>query len=271
MGSAKASKPASRSCGKTHVSMRQALPGRAVLDREARHAEHVEPRRDRDRLPPVREAPAVAEVGLLDQQAVRDHLVVGGRGDHELAGGLVVRVIDDRQPLPRLVRPVVAEERAVAVLVGADQEAAGGHAVVAHHDLPPLAARAGAGSRWIREPVPACSKRSGAPASVTALDRHACPAGRGRAARGRGRSRDAALEDAEADRGLALDRVGRVGQRQAERVVEDVDPRLARVGVGARGAGRRPGSRERRARGERAVGRRAWAIAYMSEQSPRLE
>ena len=101
---------------------REALPGRAVLHREARHSEHVEPRRDGDRLPPAREAPPVAEVGLLDQEAVRDHLVVGGGGDPELARGLVVRVIDDRQPLPRLVRPVVGEERAVAVLVRARRE-----------------------------------------------------------------------------------------------------------------------------------------------------
>ena len=110
-----------------------------MLDREARHAEHVEPGGDGDRLPPAREAPAVAEVGLLDQEAVRDDLVVGGGGDPELARGLVVRVIDDGQPLPGLVRPVVGEERAVAVLVRADEETGGGHAAVAHDDLPPLA------------------------------------------------------------------------------------------------------------------------------------
>ena len=225
----------------------QAPPGRAVLHREACHPELVEPRRDGDRLPPVREAPAVAEVGLLDEEPVRDDLVVGRGGDPELARGLVVRVIDDGQPLPGLVRPVVGEERPVAVLVRGDEEAVGRRAVIADDDLPPLAV-AVPGARARRAAGPARARTAAGPRlAVTPVTVMPRPPGAGDGcARSRTISQTPRLEDAEADRGLALDRVGVVGQRQAERVVEDVDPRLARVRVRPRGARRRHREQERR-------------------------
>ena len=66
----------------------------------------------------------------LHQQTVGDHLVAGGRGDEEFAGGLVVGVVDGGEPLVREVGPVLTEKTSVAVFVLDEFEAAGGHAVV---------------------------------------------------------------------------------------------------------------------------------------------
>ena len=60
-----------------------------------------------------------------------DDLIVARRGHDELAGRLVVRVIDHRQPVADQVRPVVAEERSLAVHVVADAQARRGRAAIA--------------------------------------------------------------------------------------------------------------------------------------------
>ena len=85
------------------------------------------------------EAAAVAEVGLLLQQAVGDDLVARGGRDDELAGGLVVGVVDRRQPPAGLVGPVVAEERPLAVPVLADPQAGGWDSAIGHRERPALA------------------------------------------------------------------------------------------------------------------------------------
>ena len=95
-------------------------------DGELGDADVVQPGGDGHALLPVGEAAAVAEVDLLLEHAVRDHLVMRGRGDQELAGGFVVGMVDGGQPLVRKVRPVGAEETALAVLVVEDLEAGGG-------------------------------------------------------------------------------------------------------------------------------------------------
>ena len=103
---------------------------RVVMHREPRDAERVEPRRDRHRLLPVRAAQAAGEVELFDEQPVGDDLVVRRRRDDELAGRLVVRVVDHRQPLARVVRPVLAERGPLAVDVVDEPQPAGRDAAV---------------------------------------------------------------------------------------------------------------------------------------------
>ena len=65
VGSSKVTMPFSRSCGKTHVCKRHARRRPEVARREPRHADVVQPRRDRHRLLPVRHAPAIAQVESL--------------------------------------------------------------------------------------------------------------------------------------------------------------------------------------------------------------
>ena len=78
----------------------------------------------------MREAHSVGDVGILDEAAVGHDPVVRGRGHDELAGGLVADVVDGGEPVAGAVGPVVAEEGALAVLVGADAEGGGGIASV---------------------------------------------------------------------------------------------------------------------------------------------
>ena len=163
---------------------REAAPRGPVVHREAGDAEHVEPGGDRDRLPPVGQAPAVAEVGLLDQQAVRHDLVVGRGGHQHLGGGLVVGMVERGQPLPRLDRPVVAEEGPLAVLVVRDQQAGRGDAAVAHDERAPLA-RAARGLEADREAVVRVLERPRRAALGHGAHRHALVGGcRASAARG---------------------------------------------------------------------------------------
>ena len=110
---------------------------------ELRDADIVEPRRDRYGFLPMGHAAAVAEIEFLLQQAVGHHLIFGGRGDQEFAGGLVVGVIDHGQPLARQGGPVPTEEGAVAELVLRDVQAGAGDAVVLHGELAPLAGGGG--------------------------------------------------------------------------------------------------------------------------------
>ena len=101
---------------------------------ELGHPDGIQPRRDRHGLLPVRQPAPIAEIGRLLQQTIRNHLINRGRGDDEFAGGLVVRMVDHGQPLARPVRPVLAEEGALAILIGADPQAAGRNAAVADRE-----------------------------------------------------------------------------------------------------------------------------------------
>ena len=87
--------------GKYPHLLRNAADDVVVVDGKTRDAQRVEPGGDRHGLLPVRAACTVRQIQLLDQHPVGHYLVVRGRGDDELAGGFVVRVIDHGQPLPR--------------------------------------------------------------------------------------------------------------------------------------------------------------------------
>ncbi len=58
----------------------------------------------------MREPAAVSQIDLLLKQTIRHHLIFRWRSDDEFAGGLVIWMINHRQPLPGLIRPVGAEE-----------------------------------------------------------------------------------------------------------------------------------------------------------------
>ena len=89
------------------------------------------------------------QVGLLDQQTVGDDLVVVRRSDDKLTSSLVVGVVDCREPVTGLVGPVVAEEGAIAVFVGPDDQSGGRHATVSDRDPSALV---GLGRREQRNP-----------------------------------------------------------------------------------------------------------------------
>ena len=180
------------------------------------------------------EAHAAVEVRLLHEAPVRHHLVVRGRGHDELAGRLVADVVDGRQPVARPVGPVVAEEGALAVLVGADAKAGGGDAAVV--DGEGRAGSGGAGGRkGDREDVAfvAVGERA-AGGGGDGEDLHAGGGGGGR--RGdAGRFRrcaadqikrdfsDAVGGEAQRDVGPPGDLVGVVAQGECEDVGFDVD------------------------------------------------
>ena len=88
----------------------------------------------------MRQPPAVAEVSSPPaSKSVRDDLIAGGRRDEELAGRLVVGMVDHRQPSPRLVGPVFAEERSLAMPVLADPQAGARYAAIRDRERPPFA------------------------------------------------------------------------------------------------------------------------------------
>jgi hypothetical protein len=92
---------------------------------EARHADSKQPGRDRHRLFPVRPPLSGAKVHFLDEHAVGNHLEWGRcRHDH-LAGRLVVRMIDRRQPMPCPVRPALAEHHPLTMHIGKDAQTVG--------------------------------------------------------------------------------------------------------------------------------------------------
>jgi len=76
---------------------------------------------------------------LLFEMSVGHHLIFGGRGDQELTGRFVGRVIDHGQPLARQGGPVPTEERAVAEFTFGDVQAGGGHTVIGDVELAPFA------------------------------------------------------------------------------------------------------------------------------------
>src|SRR5207249_2505415 len=101
---------------------RDAIDYAEVTRRELRHADGIQPRRDRHRLLPVREPPPVSKLSLFLKQAIRNDLILHRGSDDELAGGFVVRVVNHRRPLPREVGPIQTEERPLAMLVLSDPE-----------------------------------------------------------------------------------------------------------------------------------------------------
>ena len=82
----------------------------------------------------MRPPPAVREVGLLDEDAVRHDLIVRRRRDDELAGRLVVRVVDHREPVARAVRPVLAEDGPLAVDVRDEAQPFRRHAAILNRE-----------------------------------------------------------------------------------------------------------------------------------------
>ena len=218
----------------------------AWCDGETRHADRVQPRRNRHRLLPVRAPPVVREVELFDQQPVRHHLIVTRRRDDELAGGLVVGMIDHRQPVPRAVRPVLAEHAALAVDVVAEPQALGGDALVADREREFLSGPRCGGSTSRRRSL-ACVNtmrvgggpgRVGGAAAPHRGHRHAFTGG----------NRDeielhvADLVEQELHRhgGFTGDLVGAVAERQPEDVVNGIDAGLPRIRVGSDAWKRRP-------------------------------
>jgi hypothetical protein len=200
---------------------------------EARHPDRV--RHDAmgtDCFQCVRRTPPEGQ--LLDQEPVGHDLIMRGRRHDELASGFVVRVIDHRQPLPRVVRPVLAERRALAVDVVDQSQAAAGHTAVRRRDRQFLARL-----RWLRqddpESIALVRELQGLAARRHAGHRHPFFTSRGNEI-------ECDLGDArrgETNRGRAVAGypVVGVGDRQPKHVVNGVHTGLTWVGVGTgRGA-----------------------------------
>ena len=201
---------------------RHSRDGAEMARSELRHADVVEPCGDRHGLVPVCEAAAVAKVDLFFERPIRHHLILRRSGHDEFARRFVVRVVDRRQPLMREVGPVRAEEASLSVFVVRDFQPAGGSAMVADGEL---AEAAGRRREWQRD----------SPAGVLEGDRSAL--------RGDGihvhcvgevecQARNTGLHHPHPHRGFARDLTAVVPQRDAENVMLDVDPGLARIVVG---------------------------------------
>ena len=214
---------------------RHAGGGREMARGELRHADIVEPRRDGHGLLPVGHSAAVAEIEFLLQQAVGHHLIFGGRGHQELAGGLVGGVIDHGQPLARQGGPVPTEEGAVAEFVLGDVQAGAGDAAIFHGDLAAFAGRGG-GIERDGEAVGGVLKLERRAAAGDAGDGHALAVLE--AGQVEHDLRDARLQEAQVHGGLARHFVVGVAESDAEGVVLGIDGGLARVVVreGQRGA-----------------------------------
>ena len=208
-------------------------------------AYRVQPRRNRHALLPVRDTAAVAEIDRLLQQAVRDDLILRRRRDDELARRLVVRVVDHRQPLPRAVRPVLAERAPLAVFVRndaqprtavaavrAERRARGRrrNAVVLNREADELAGLRRGRDRQ-RQPVVRVRERHRRAVAAGARHRH-------RAAVVRRRQIEHDLthvvrRESHRDRRLADNLRRRVAQRETKDVVLRVNSGLPRVRIGS--------------------------------------
>ncbi len=180
----------------------------------------------------MREAAAVAEVRLLFQQSVGDHLVARGGRDEEFAGRLVARMVDRRQPPAGLVGPVVAEERPLAVPVLADPQAGGWDSAIGYRIRAALARF----RRRVQDDSESVGLVLMGDRGVSGLD----PGDRHPFARCGRRQVErellhAVLEEPQVDERLTFDLVGLVAQGESEGVVDGVDARLTRVGVGGAG------------------------------------
>ena len=214
-----------------------------VLHCEARHADHEKPRRDGRRLPPVSAAHASVKVRLLHQDAVGHHLVVRGRGDDELARGLLRHMVHRGQPVARAVGPVVAEEGALAVLVGAYAEAGRRGAPVAHRHRVPLAGAARPGQPH-REEVVLVAVLQGTPSGHDACNLHSLTVGP-HANQVERKLHDSVRRETKPHRRPSGDPVDVIAERQLEAVRLDID-------AGAEVARRRSLRGAARQNGERA-------------------
>ena len=203
--------------------------GHAEMPRgELRHADIVQPRGDGHGLLPVREAPAVAQVDLFLEQPVGHHLVLGGRGDEEFAGGLVVGMVDDGQPLVRQVGPVDAEEAALAEFVFGHLQPARGNAAILHGELARSPAFGAGGKRHHQAIGPVRVARPRRPKSPPS---RSCPCRSAGDARSSENSVTPSCDEAQIDGGLAGDLIVVVVERHAKDVMLRVDARLPRIVV----------------------------------------
>src|ERR1041384_6228028 len=106
-----------------------------VMRRELRYAKSIQPRSDGNGLFPVREPPPVSQIGFFLQQPVSYNLIPNWRSDDKLARSFVIGMIDHRQPLARVVWPVLAEETALAKLVLQNAQALCRNAVILDDEL----------------------------------------------------------------------------------------------------------------------------------------
>ena len=173
--------------------------------------DHHQVRRDRVALvPPGDGAPgpprALAAVG---PRAVGDDRELGGRIDRPRHRCLVARIVDDGEPVPRALGPVVAERLPAALRILRDDQPVRGHAVIEHRH----ARTVGRGAERHRDttrPARELARRAVQLHTVHRqqdVDANALPLG----ARAEEHLRDAA------------DRAPRVGERQCEVVVNDID------------------------------------------------
>src|ERR1041384_7041037 len=137
-----------------------------VMRRELRYAKSIQPRSDGNGLFPVREPPPVSQLGFFLQQPVSYNLIPNWRSDDKLARSFVIGMIDHRQPLARVVWPVLAEETALAKLVLQNAQALCRNAVILDENLPRSLALEGESSVK-RRASPSCLNLSAAPRICT--------------------------------------------------------------------------------------------------------
>ena len=204
-----------------------------ALHGEARHAQRVQPRRDRHRLAPECAAHPGGKVGRLHPQSVRDHLIARRRHHLHLHRRLVGDVVDHRQPVVPFVRPVVGEERTVAVRRRSDVQAVGRNAVVRDSDgeMGAICRRA-----WQLhdESVISVPKRQRLPIKTHRADTHTAPAARITCIRQiEDHLRHPRRQHPESNPGRADDPIRAVRQRQRKSIVIHID-RLPHIRIGAK-------------------------------------
>ncbi len=214
------------------------------MHREARDAERVQPGRDRHRLPPVRAPDAPFEIQFLHQETVGDDLVPRRRRHDEFAGRFVVGMIEHRQPLPRAIGPVLAEDRAFAVDVLDEAKPLAGHAAIRDRSVQLLAGNRLRRNRNV-EAIGGMRERHRLPVDCDRFDRHAAVPCRRRQVE---RQFSHTLDEPERHRRFSVDAIGVVGDGETEHVVDHVHARLSRVGV--RVTGGREESEQRNSSGE---------------------
>ena len=209
--------------------MRDALDQSVVMHGKLRDADGVQPRSNRHALFPMRQAASIAEVCFFLQQPVGDDLIFARRGDDKFRRGFVVRMVNHRQPLPRIVRPVFAEKDAFAEFVFQHSQSVGGNATVTNGEL---LKRSGFGRRGERDgqSVGLMFEGKRCAARNHFGNGHAFAAGR--------RCQierdffDPGLRIAQLNRRFADDFVALIAKRQSKRIVQRINARLPRISIG---------------------------------------